>query len=175
MSQVAWPTAGVGWVASAEDWLASPYLDRLVARVAGHHGLPAAELPDLIQETRIALWRAGLELPVSAALVVSIARNKAVDLVRNQARRRARHRAARVLAATPEVDAELHHLLSLRVAALPQRLREFYDLHYKQALSEREIAQAWGLCRASVRWLDHRCRDRLLGAREPSASKARVS
>ncbi len=175
MSQVVWPTAGVGWVASAEDWLASPYLDRLVARVAGHHGVPAADLPDLIQETRIALWRAGLELPVSAALVVSIARNKAVDLVRNQARRRARHRAARVLAATPEVDAELHHLLSLRVAALPQRLREFYELHYKQALSEREIARAWGLCRASVRWLDHRCRDCLLGAREPPASKARVS
>jgi DNA-directed RNA polymerase specialized sigma24 family protein len=131
MSQVVWPTAGVGWVASAEGWLISPYLDRLVARVAAHHGVPAAELPDLIQETRIALWRAGLELPVSAALVGSIARNKAVDLVRMLARRRARRRAAGLLTATPEVDAELHHLLSLRVAALPRRLREFYELHYE--------------------------------------------
>ena len=153
-------------MASAEDWLASPYLDRLVARVASHHGVPAAELPDLVQETRIALWRAGLELQVSAALVGSIARNKAVDLVRNLARRRARRRAAGLLAATPEVDAELLHLLSLRVAGLPQRLREFYELHYTQGLSEREIARVWGLCRASVRWLDQRCRDRLLGTRK---------
>jgi RNA polymerase sigma factor (sigma-70 family) len=174
MSQVVWPTAEVGWVSSTEDWLASPYLDRMVARIAGQHGVPAAELPDVIQETRIALWQAGLN-SVSAALIVTIARNKAVDLVRSLARRRARRRAAGLLAATPEVDAELHHLLSLRVAALPQRLREFYELHYEQGLSEREIARAWGLCRASVRWLDHRFRDRLLGAREPSASKVRAS
>jgi RNA polymerase sigma factor (sigma-70 family) len=175
MLHVVWPAAGVGWVASAEDWLASPYLDRLVARVAGHHGVPAAELPDLIQETRIALWRAGLDLPVSVALIASIARNKAVDLIRHLARRRAGRRAAGRLAATAEVDAELHHLLSLRVAVLPRRMREFYELRYAQGMSEREIARAWGLCRASVRWLDQRCRDRLLGAREPSASKPRVS
>jgi RNA polymerase sigma factor (sigma-70 family) len=155
-------------VASAEDWLASPYLDRLVARVASSHSVPAAELQDLIQETRIALWRAGLESPVSAALVVSIARNKAVDVVRHLARRRAKRREAGFLPTAPEVDAELHHLLSLRIAALPLRLREFYRMHYVQGLSEREIGRAWGLCRASVRWLDRRCRNRLAGAREPS-------
>jgi len=175
MSQVDWPTAGVGWTANAEDWLASPYLDRVVTRVAGQHGVPQADLPDLIQETRIALWHAGLASPVSANLVVSIARHKAIDLVRHLARRRARRRAAGLLTASPEVDAELHHLLSLRVAALPQRLREFYELHYEQGLSEREIARAWGLCRASVRWLDRRFRERLLGAAGRSPGKTSVS
>jgi RNA polymerase sigma factor (sigma-70 family) len=157
-------------LASAEDWLASPYLDRLVARIASHHGVPAAELPDLVQETRIALWQSGLDPPVSAALVGSIARHKAVDLVRVLARRRARRRAAGLLKTQAEVDAELAHLLRLRVAALPQRLRTFYELHYTQGLSEREIARGWGLCRASVRWLDQRCRDRLSGSHEPSAA-----
>jgi DNA-directed RNA polymerase specialized sigma24 family protein len=163
------------WVASAEDWLASPYLDRLVSRVAGQHGVPAAELPDLIQETRIALWRGGLDLPVSAGLVVGIARNKAVDLVRRLARRRAGRISAGRLCTTAEVDAELHHLLSLRVAALPRRLRDFYELRYAQGLSEREIARVWGLCRASVRWLDQRCRDRLLGASPPPTNPGRIS
>jgi RNA polymerase sigma factor (sigma-70 family) len=172
---VVWPTAGVGWVASAEDWLDSPYLDRLVTRVASLHLVPAAELPDLIQETRIALWQAGLEAPVSSALVACIARRKSIDLVRELARRRARRRAARILATNQEVDADLHHLLSLKVAALPQRLHEFYELHYEQGLSEREIARSWGLCRASVRWLDRRCRDLLLGIREHLPKKTRIS
>ncbi len=161
---------GVDRLASAEDWLASPYLDRLVARIAWHHGVPAAELPDLVQETRIALWQSGLDPPVSAALVGSIARHKAVDLVRVLARRRARRRAAGLLTTKAEVDAELAHLLTLRVAALPLRLRKFYELHYTRGLSEREIARVWGLCRASVRWLDQRCRDRLSGSRKPSAA-----
>jgi DNA-directed RNA polymerase specialized sigma24 family protein len=162
------------WVASAEDWLASPYLDRLVSRVAGQHGVPAVELPDLIQETRIALWRAGLDLPVSAGFVVGIARNKAVDFVRRLARRRAGSISAGRLCATAEVDAELHHLLSLRVAALPRRLRDFYEMRYAQGLSEREIARVWRLCRASVRWLDQRCRERLCGVRKRAANRVRI-
>jgi DNA-directed RNA polymerase specialized sigma24 family protein len=162
------------WVASADDWLASPYLDRLVTRVAAHHSVPASELPDLIQETRIALWRAGLDLPVSAAFVAGIARNKAVDLVRRLARRRAESISAGRLCATTEVDAELHHLLSLRVSALPRRLRDFYELRYAQGLSEREIARVWRLCRASVRWLDQRCRERLCGVRKRAANRVRI-
>jgi DNA-directed RNA polymerase specialized sigma24 family protein len=158
------PAAGEGCSPRAADWLGSPCLDRLVSRVASHQGVPASEWPDLIQETRIALWQAGLELPVSAALVGSIARHKAIDLVRKLARRRARRRAAGLLAANPDSDAELPHLLSLRIAALPPRLREFYELHYTLGLSEREIARAWGMCRASVRWLDRRFRARLVGA-----------
>jgi RNA polymerase sigma factor (sigma-70 family) len=159
----------------ASDWLASPHLDRLVTRVAGHHGVPAAELPDLIQETRIALWRSGLELPVSAALVGSIARHKAIDLVRRLARRRARRGGASPPSRNPKIDAELPHLLNLRVASLPPRLREFYALHYEQGWSQREIARTWGLCRASVRWLDRRFRERVLGSSDRPAGRRSIS
>ncbi len=172
MAEVVWSASGSGWVASAEAWLASPYLGRLVTRVASQHGVPGAELPDLIQETRIALWKTGLDSSVSAALVVNIARNKAVDLVRNLARRRARRRAVELLVSTPDVDSELRHLLSLRVKTLPRRLQEFYELHYELGLSEREIARAWGLCRGSVRWLDRRTRGLLLGAGDSSPTKS---
>jgi len=49
-------------------------------------------------------------------------------------------------------------LLHARVAELPARLREFYDLRYVQGWSERELVARLGLCRASVRWLDYTCR-----------------
>jgi len=136
--------------------------------------VPAAEVPDLIQETRIALWRSGLELPVSAALVGSIARHKAIDLVRRLARRRARRGGASPPSRSPKIDAELPHLLSLGVASLPPRFREFYALHYEQGWSQREIARTWGLCRASVRWLDRRFRERLLGTAVRPAGKRSV-
>lgn len=145
-------------IASAEKWLGSRYLDRLVIRIASDYRVPAADLPDLIQETRIALWRTGLDVPVSSALVVRIARNKAVDLVRDLARRRTRHQQAARAAVAREEDPELHLLLNVRTSSLPQRLREFCKLHYELGLSERAIAQACGLSRGSVRRLDRQCR-----------------
>lgn len=145
-------------------WIDSPALPGLVARVGARYGIAPGDLPDLLQETRIALWEVEAATPVSAALVVRIASNKAVDLVRGFARRRARDRAAAEIAPCCEEDAELRHLLNVRVDELPQRLHEFYELHYHQGLSEREIARRLGLCRASVRWLDRCCRRHLLGS-----------
>lgn len=156
-------TLGTCFVASAKDWLASPVLDRLVARVASQYGLAVDDLPDLVQETRIALWELGLDLPVSASLVLRVASNKAIDLIRRRVRRRARDRVAALVVLPREDDAELRHLLNVQVDALPNRLQHFYELHYNQGLSERETARALGICRASVRWLDRQFRRLMAG------------
>jgi RNA polymerase sigma factor (sigma-70 family) len=151
------------FVASSGNWLASPVLDRLVARVASQYSLTVDDLPDLVQETRIALWELGLDLPVSASLVLRIASNKAIDLVRRRVRRRTRDRVAALAALPREEDAELRLLLDVQVEALPDRLRRFYELHYNQGLSERETARTLGICRASVRWLDRQLRRLMAG------------
>ena len=158
-------------LSSAGDWMRSPYLDRFVARVAHGYGLSASDLEDVAQETRIALWETGPDTRVTAALVTHIAGNKAVDLLRRLIRRRATDRTAVLTNGAPPEDGELRHLLNARVAALPQRLHAFYELHYWQGLSEREIGRAWGLCRASVRWLDHRCRLLLLRDQPPGRAR----
>ena len=145
------------------SWIDSPALVGLVTRVAARYGIAADDLPDLVQETRIALWEVGSDGPPSAALTLCVATNKAVDLVRSMVRRRARDRAAALSAPGVPGDAELRHLLNARVDELPRRLHDFYELRYHQGLSEREIARSLGLCRASVRWLDRRCRRSLLG------------
>lgn len=144
-------------------WIDSPGLVGLVARVAARYGIAVADVPDLLQETRIALWEVVADGPPSAALTVRVATNKAVDLVRNMVRRRTRDRAAALSAAEVPENAELRHLLNARVDELPRQLHEFYELRYHQGLSEREIARSLGLCRASVRWLNRRCRRSLLG------------
>jgi DNA-directed RNA polymerase specialized sigma24 family protein len=126
----------------------------------------------LVQETKIALWEIGLDVPVRVALVLRIAGNKAVDCVRRRSRRRARERVA-VLVAPREGDAELHSLLKVQVDALPFRLQRFYELHYHQGLSEREIARSFGICRASVRWLDHQLRRLLAGGELRTLTRSR--
>ncbi|HZI67003.1 MAG TPA: sigma-70 family RNA polymerase sigma factor [Thermoanaerobaculia bacterium] len=148
-------------------WIDSPALVGLVSRVAAHYGIAAADVPDLVQETRIALWEVGSEAPPSSALMARVATNKAVDLLRNLVRRRTRDRAAALNALGAPENAELRHLLNARVDELPRQLHEFYELRYHQGMSEREIARSLGLCRASVRWLDRRCRRSLLGCDSP--------
>jgi RNA polymerase sigma factor (sigma-70 family) len=149
-------------VASAPTWIDSPALRALVARVSARYGLPTADVPDLLQETRIALWEVGPAAAVSAAWVIKVATNKAVDLLRRTSRVRTIDRAfaARQMEATG--DLELERLLHARISELPARLRAFHNLHYTEGWSEREIARAWGLCRASVRWLDHQFRSVLV-------------
>jgi RNA polymerase sigma factor (sigma-70 family) len=149
-------------------------LDRLVARVANQYCLTVDDLPDLVQETRIALWELGLDLPVSASLVLRIARNKVIDLIRRRVRRRTRDRLAAIAALPREEDAELRHLLNAQVEALPDRLLRFYKLHYLQGLSERQTARALGISRASMRWLDGQFRC-LLARGEPRTLTHRTS
>lgn len=150
-------------VAQVRVWLESPFLDRLVGRVAIHYHLGSNDFADLTQETRIALWQAGPETLVGPGFVVRVAANKAVSLIRTIVRQRRTDRATILLAPHAEGDPELRPLLNAQLAGLPVRLRSFYDLHYVAGYSERDIAVALGLCRASVRWLDHQCRKHLNG------------
>ena len=64
------------------EWLESSYLPRVIARVAHEHGLREEDFSDLLQETRIALWKAGAKNRVTAAWLFRTASHKAVDLVR---------------------------------------------------------------------------------------------
>lgn len=149
---------------STAQWLESASLVRLVNRVAKHRGLALAEVPDLLQEVRIALWGAGPSQHVQVAWIASTASHKAVDACRRLARSRARDRAAAVQRQRHEEISDLRHLLSAKACLLPPRLRRFYELHYIQGWSEREIVRRFRICRASVRWLDELCRRRLLGS-----------
>jgi len=140
------------------EWLESPYLGRVAARVAQEYGLRPDDLPDLLQELRIALWKQGLDQRVGEAWVVRVTRHKAVDLLRQRMRTRRRDGVFTTIAARPWHDPEIDHLLHAKAESLPPKLKAFYALHYQLGLSEREIGRRLGICRASVRWLDHCCR-----------------
>lgn len=160
--------------AESGEWLESPYLAHVAARVVYQHGLGSDDLEDLLQELRIALWEVGADVRVGARWLFQVANHKAVDLLRGRVRRRKRDRAfaERKLSSVP--DLELDHLLHARVDRFPVSLRTFYGLRYLEGLSEREIARRLGLCRASVRWLDRCCRRRLTGSSSPSQPGERL-
>lgn len=141
------------------QWLDSPYLTRAASRVAHQYGLGQDDVQDLLQELRIALCAIGPEVSVGAAWVFQVASQKAVDFLRRQKRTRNRAKSFADRRDRPTNELELDHLLHVQVAQLPAPLRKFYHLHYQQELSEWEIERRLGLCRASVRWLDQRCRD----------------
>lgn len=143
---------------AASEWLESPYLGRVAARAARQHGLQEDDLPELLQDLRIAVWQAGDRAPVTAAWIFGVASHKAVDMVRLKTRAHRNDQDLAAISSRSGRDLELDHLLRARVDSLPERLRQFYDLHYAQGLSEREIARSLGVCRASVRWLDKCCR-----------------
>src|SRR5258708_39712074 len=67
------------WLAGA--WLIAPELARVTTVVAAHYRLNAQDAEDVLQETRIALWQAGLELRVCSTWVVRTASHKAIDLI----------------------------------------------------------------------------------------------
>jgi RNA polymerase sigma factor (sigma-70 family) len=158
---------------TAGEWLESPYLPRLAARIAAQFGLKPQDVPDLLQEVRIALWRAGSDQRVNVSWISRTAEHKAADHWR-----RKRHEQERLVHA-PEVripitdsNAELLHLLRARAAILPTPLRKFYALRYEEGRSEREIALRLGLCRGSVRWMDEVCRKWLRGRGAPPEASA---
>ena len=154
---------------STGDWLEAGYLARVAGRVALQYGLGTEDCADLLQEVRIALWEQGLATRVRAAWIFRVASRKAVDQLRQRARTRRRENSFASQAAGSAHDPEFDHLLHAQAAALPEKLKRFYDLHYVQGWSEREIAAAMGICRASVRWLDRCCRRHLAGEIRPPA------
>lgn len=152
---------------TAGDWLESPVLPRIVTRIAGQYWLREEDVPDLLQETLIALWKLGTSTEINAAWIVRVVSNKAVDIVRRATRARACAQALAQTSLRTSPEPDLEHLLHARVAKLPIRLREFYRFRYTEGLSEREVAARLGLCRGSVRWLDRCCRTRIVGRRLP--------
>ena len=140
------------------DWLESPYLDRVAARVASQYHLSPQDTPDLLQEIRLALWKAGPCTPVNVTWIFHTANHKAIDISRRRSRLREVDLDAVALTGCPaSTDPALYRLLRSRATRLPGLLRQFYALRYEQALSQREIAKRLGLCRGSVRCLDRRC------------------
>jgi RNA polymerase sigma factor (sigma-70 family) len=141
------------------EWVESRYLSRVVSRVAHQYGLPLQDVPDLLQEVRLALWIAGPTAEVNATWVFHTANHKTVDVL-NRRRRRVMEEARVNGGKSALVDnrnSDLRHLLRSRASRLPEALRRFYFLRYEAGLSEREIAQRLRCCRSSVRWLDHQC------------------
>jgi RNA polymerase sigma factor (sigma-70 family) len=141
-------------LSTVEEWLASPYLSRIAARVAYQYRLPGHEVADLLQELRLALWLAGPSTTVNATWVFRTAYHKASDAASRIRRTKTEE--------GPEVpgtgrDPDLTHLLRSRASRLPSRLRVFYFLKYREGLSQRDIALRLGLCRGSVRGLDAKC------------------
>ena len=144
--------------AAVAEWLESAQLSRIAARVAYEFGLPPQDVPDLLQELRLALWIAGEDAVVNPTWIFHTANHKALDLLSSKRRLRM---AAMVGSESPSgstpSEQDLSHLVHARVARLPERVRTFYALRYREGLSQREIALRMDICRSSVRWLDHQC------------------
>ena len=144
---------------TANEWLESPYTERLVRRIGYSRGLLWQDLPDLVQEVRLALCQTGPDRTISAAWMNRTASNKAVDFLRRRRRVWNEERDfADCLSVAPAADPELAHLLAARVTLLPSFLRRFFYLRYELGLSERDVARRLRLCRSSTRWLERRCR-----------------
>lgn len=158
----------LGLFVAVSEWLGSPYLAEAVERIAGFRGITSpADIDDLVQEVRIALWQKGLHQAVSAAWIGCVASNKVVDMIRRRSRRR---RAARLLSeelAQIRRDPELECLLHVGVESLPSDLRRFFELRYLMALSERQLVKKLGISRANVRALSRSCERSLRRLRPP--------
>ena len=142
---------------TSREWLESPRLIAIARHVASRKALSPDDLPDLLQEIRIALWKAGMDQSVNATWIFHTAEHKAIDLWRQSL-----SHAIAVGSRTPDPacragDPELVHIVRARAASLSGSLRDFYDLRYEQGLSERVIAERMQVSRSSVRWMERRC------------------
>jgi RNA polymerase sigma factor (sigma-70 family) len=143
------------------EWLTSPYLQRLARRIAYQYRVPSEDVPDLVQELRLALWKAGSESRVNVRWIAQTASHKAIDFLRRKIRDPEPMPEGLDPPNSGVGSAELICLLHSRVARLPARLQRFYRLRYLQGFSQREISTKQGICRASVRWLESECVKRL--------------
>ena len=146
-------------------------------RAGSAHGLAGDELDEVMQETRIRLWRAASGLPklesLSPAYVYRAASSAALDLLR---RRRARHEsrlddepdAAAALPSREATDAAL--LSSEAVRAIEAAIEELHANRravvrmYLKGYSREEIAALLGWSEAKTRNLLYRGLDDLRAA-----------
>jgi DNA-directed RNA polymerase specialized sigma24 family protein len=151
------------------QWLESPYLERLAGSLIHRFGLQADYAEDLLQEIRLALWRAGCDRNVNSTWVFHTGLHKVVDLIRSDSKR-ANPREPQPPASG---DAELWHLLRARMSSLPSQLQRFCHLRYEEGLSQAEISRYFCCCRASVRWMDTQSLRALSGSPQSSSAKSR--
>lgn len=119
------------------------------------------DVDDVVQESYLRIWRARLAAPVasSKALLFTVARRVALDLVRRSRRSpinplvdaadlhvlEERPAAADLLAEREKID-----LLGAAIAALPPRCREIIILHKLHGLPQREVARRLGVAEKTV-------------------------
>ena len=149
----------------AQDWLVWQDLNRVVARIASRHHVSPDDIPDLVQEVRLTIWKAGENRAVNATWIFKVVASRVVDYVRARARNRSFEFACvpENLPDSSRDDTELAHLFRARLCRLPQRVQHFCDLRFGQDLSQREIAREMHISRSSVRWIERRCRRELTG------------
>src|SRR6266508_1791239 len=120
---------------SAEDWCSSPEIRTLLAGIAGRPGLSPTDADDVLQETLIALLRAGPDVHVCRIWILKVAARKAIDIVRSTAAMANREDCYTRSRASAEETPELRYLLRARAGQLPPRLRLLYELQYVQGLT----------------------------------------
>ena len=150
----------------AQDWLVWPDLNRIVALIAARHRVNPDDIPDLVQEVRLTIWRAGENRAINATWIFKVVASRVLDQVRAQASNRSFEFtvAFEDLPESSRDNAELAHLLKARLSRLPRTLRRFCDLRFAKDISQREIAREMHLSRGSVRWLERCSRRELTGS-----------
>lgn len=128
-------------------------MGRLALSIARHHGLQPQDAEDLLQETLIALLRHGMDSVANVTFVFRMLTNKAVDIRREQSRAALNVHLPEDAA---EINPELRRLLETACSRLPPDLKSFFQLRYREGLSQQEIGDRLGLCRGSVRWIERR-------------------
>jgi RNA polymerase sigma factor (sigma-70 family) len=136
------------------EWLESPYVPRLAARVAAQYHLGAADVPDLLQEILIALWKSDPNLVVAGGWLRRLAAFKAVDIIRKGHHEVSSSSRAQGAICESESHAEAVHLLHARIAHLPTRMQALWQLRYETGLTQEEVAARLGVSRTAIRWLD---------------------
>src|SRR5262249_2052899 len=82
---------------------------------------------------------------------------KAIDALTRARRARLAGRNLPNLDVSRSIDPELSHLLHSRTARLPDRLRQFYCLRYREGLSQREAGKRLGLGPTAGGWMERQC------------------
>jgi RNA polymerase sigma factor (sigma-70 family) len=147
------------------DWLESSYVPRLAARVAAQYHLLAADVPDLLQEVLLALWKSDPDLLVARGWLHRLTAFKAVDIIRKRHHEAFSSSRTRQAVSESASESEVAHLLHARIAHLPARVQKFWRLRYEAGLTQEEIAVRLGVSRTAIRWLDSQLL-KSLGARK---------